>query len=194
MNRRDLVWIALVWIVSLSVGTTVAAVLKDDDPTTNDALAAVIAAASFGGTGTGLYVYGRRESWDRRDVLSLAVIWVPLLGAAILATVATGQSYGAGFVIGVVGFVVTGSYLDQSRKRRRAQQAATAQPIRTCPHCGTHMHYEVRICSQCGADSPRWTFDGGVWWTRSATGERQWLDESAGYLRSYRDYEPIDGG
>ncbi len=183
MKQRDILWITTIWIVLLLLAAAVATFFTDDDPATNDAVGAGLLAVILGVLATGLYVYGRRRSWDRRDALSLAGIWVLVLGAAL--AVGAAPAFG-----GVIGYVLSACYLAWSRKHRRARQRMEAPPIRTCPQCGTHMHHEARICSRCGSDSAPWTFYDGSWWTRDEAGKWQSPDTESGVSGSYPDGDP----
>ncbi len=189
MKRRDVVWIAAIWIVALCLAPTVPAFFADDDPKTNDAAAGFILAAFLGAVATGLYVYVRRRSRSRSDVLAIAALWVVLLGAAVVLAAATGHSYGAGFVVGVVGYGLT-LWVQRTQKRRRDLRLAAAQPKRRCPACAEPMPRGANVCALCESDSAPWTLHEGVWWVRSGSGEWQWFDEDAGFLRWYRDGTP----
>jgi hypothetical protein len=190
MKRRDIAWIAAIWIVALGLGPTVAALLADDDPETNDAAAAVILAAFLGALGTGLYVYVRRQSWDRRDVFVVATIWVFLLAAIGVPGGMTGNGYVAGLAVGFVGALLSGAYLDRSRERRRASQPAADRTERTCPRCDGHIGPEASTCAFCGRALMPWTFHAGFWWRQMGPTRWQWLDEAAGVWRWYDDSTP----
>jgi hypothetical protein len=185
MNRRDLLWIVVIWIVALGLAATVPAFFADDDPKTNDAAGAFILAALLGAVATGLYVYARRQSWDRRDVLVVATLWVFLLGTVIPPGVMTGNTYLAGLAAGFVGALLTGAYLDRSRERRRAEQAAPPGPRRTCPRCEGHMSPESSTCPFCSLVLTPWTLRAGFWWRQAGSTGWQWLDEPAGVWRWY---------
>jgi hypothetical protein len=186
MKRRDIAWIAAIWIVALGLAVTVAAFFADDDPETNDAAAAFILAALLGALATGLYVYVRRQSWDRRGVFVVATLWVFLLAAIGVPGVMTGNGYVAGLTVGLVGGLLTGAYLDRSRECRQALQA----PKRTCPKCRDHMPREATTCPFCWRDSTPWTFHAGFWWVRTRPTGWQWLDERASVWRWYDDGTP----
>jgi hypothetical protein len=189
MKRRDVVWIAAIWIVALCVAPTVPAFFADDDPKTNDAAAGFILAAFLGAVATGLYVYFRRHSRNRSGVLVIAALWVGLLGAGIVLAAATGHSYGAGFVVGLGGYGLT-VCVQRTQKYRGGSRVAAAQPTRRCPACAEPMPREASVCELCERASAPWTLHEGVWWVRSGSGEWQWFDEDAGFLRSYRGGTP----
>ncbi len=180
MKRRDIWWIAGIWLAALVFAATVAVIERDDDPATDITLAAFAVAAVFGALATGLYVFVRRwiRDRDRRDVRWIAGIWVLMAGVAIVLAVVTGQPSYSGFVVALIGFALTATYR-WSRWRRRP-----------CPDCGARMPSDQFYCPRCGSRSTPWIRNEDVWWVRGPDGTWQWLDERTGTFRSHTDGAP----
>jgi len=174
MNRRDIRWIAGIWIVMI-LAATVAAFLGDDDP-----VALFVLAAVFGALATGLYVFVRRWTRGRnpRDIRWIGGIWVLMAGVAIVLALVTGQPSGSGFVATLIGFALTATYRWYRWRRR------------PCPDCGAHMPSDAYFCLRCGSVSTPWIRDDGVWWVRGPDDTWHWLDERTGTFRLSTDEAP----
>ncbi len=168
MKRRDIWWIAAIWFVASSFSAWAASSADRD----HVAVAAVLTAIN-GSMATGLYLWARRNVHDRRDVLWIAGIWGSLLvPVSIVLAVAPDHSYNAGFAVGVVGFLLTGWYLDRRRRERKAVEKAQRK-LRPCPKCGEYMPRAGETCPECHARSTPWIPQGGAWWALAENGA--WL-------------------
>lgn len=171
MTRRDVYWIAGIWGALSVVAAIGATFFRDGDPATNDTLGYGILAVVVGAAATGFYVFARRRSLDRVDILCIAGIWGAVLGAAIVL--------GSPPLWGLIGALVTGSYLEL---RRRTEHPWEPPPgSRACPACAEPMPSGARRCQRCGSESTPWTFHDGAWWAWSDSAGWQWLDEESGF-------------
>lgn len=189
MKRRDVLWIALIWIAALGFGATVAVSYADDHPRIETAALTGSLAVFWGGMATGLYVLIRRNVHDRHDVLWIAGIWIPLLGASAVLGAATGNFYGAGFAVGIIGALLTGSYFDHRRGALRARAEAVEEDLRRfrpCPKCKARMLRAADSCPICHSPSTPWIRHGGLWWMLDGDGKWHWWDEEAGGFEPYR--------
>lgn len=193
MNRYDRLWIALIWIVAVGWGAALG-YDTDADPRSKVTVALVLAAVD-GALATGLYVAARRNLHDRRDVLWMTGIWVPLLGVIAIVLVAAGpeHSYNAGFVVGVIGCLLTGWHLDRRRRERKARMKALRK-LRPCPKCGEDMLREADTCPECHARSTPWIQQGDLWLTPDENGTWQRWNEAGERFEPYRNASALTDG
>jgi hypothetical protein len=68
---------------------------------------------------------------------------------------------------------------------------AAPRQMRECPHCKEPMRRDASVCPHCRRDSDAWTYDGGVWRSRSADGSEVWLDERSMAWRPLDDLAAV---
>jgi peptidoglycan/LPS O-acetylase OafA/YrhL len=153
MKRRDILWIAVIWMVLLTVAAAVTAFFPDpdDDPATNDTVGYWLFAGVLGALATGLYVLVRRRPQNRRDILWIAGIWTAVFALAGTAAAAfpdddprTDDASGAGALAAIVGGLATALYLFV-RERSQARELRDV-PRRQCPSCAAVMPLEASRC------------------------------------------------
>jgi hypothetical protein len=130
------------------------------------------------------------RSWGENIPISITETAPGTSRVAITSTPKTGVMFGGAFDLGK-----NRGNIEKILFAAAQALGSSGTSLRECPSCKRPMARDSTVCPQCGSESNSWIYHAGVWWLAGVqTGEWQWLDETAGIWRWYRDGTPSSPG